>query len=223
MPTILLGTRSMYSVEVPRTRGIRMGGKVGQPEVPVIDPLSCSPYNSGEMARATNPGAPQRVSAHVVQKAPSFSSDDEEEKTTIESGGWEEEASTTVEQGEVADKVRALATLGHAARSSTNITSTNGSGVNDEPTVDDQRASAALALMPPPSAARLVITQGKDAGRHLEIRPGKTYTIGRGIDNDLVLTDITASRKHFDIRHENGAWVLADRASGNGTLINSRI
>src|SRR5262249_34845300 len=119
MPTILLGIRSVCSVEGPRTRGIRMGGKVGQLEGPVIDPPRCSPYNLGEMARATNLGAPQRVSAHVVPKAPSFSSDDEEEKTTIESGGWEEEASTTVEQGEVAEKVRALATLGQAARSNT--------------------------------------------------------------------------------------------------------
>ena len=176
------------------------------------------------MARATNPGAPQRVSAHVVPKAPSFSTDDEEEKTTIESGGWEEEASTTVEQGEVADKVRALA-LGapQPARSNTAITSTDGSGVTDEPTVDDQRASAALALLPPPTTARLMITQGNDSGRLLEVRPGKTYTIGRGIDNDLVLTDITASRKHFDIRNENGSWILADRGSGNGTLINNRI
>src|SRR5262245_37262993 len=106
------------------------------------------------MARATNPGAPQRVSAHVVPKAPSFSADDEEEKTTIESGGWEEEASTTVEQGEVADKIRALA-IGAppAGRSNTSITSTGGNTVNDEPTVDDQRAIAALAVMPPPSSA----------------------------------------------------------------------
>src|SRR5262249_14794497 len=107
------------------------------------------------MARATNPGAPQRVSAHVVPKAPSFSSDDEE-KTTIESGGWEEEASTTVEQGDVADRLRALAIGGAPpARLNTSITSTTGSGVTDEPTVDDQRASAALALLPPPHVARL--------------------------------------------------------------------
>ena len=78
------------------------------------------------MARATNPGAPQRVSAHVVPKAPSFSNDDEEEKTTIESGGWEEEASTTVEQGEVAEKLRALA-LGAAQpdRKSTRLNSSH--------------------------------------------------------------------------------------------------
>src|SRR5262249_10490137 len=125
--------------------------------------------------------------------------------------------------GEVADKVRQLALGGHAARSNTGITSTNGAGVNDEPTVDDQRASAALAMLPPPSLARLVVTQGSDSGQMLEVRPGKTYSVGRGIDNDLVLTDITASRKHFDIRHENGSWILADRRSGNGTLINNRM
>src|SRR3954468_5967859 len=106
------------------------------------------------MARATNPGAPQRVSAHVVPKVPSFSSDDEEEKTTIESGGWEEEASTTVEQGEIAERLRALA-LGAAppGRADTADTSATGSGVSDEPPVDDQRASAALARLPPPSVA----------------------------------------------------------------------
>ena len=106
------------------------------------------------MGRAANPGAPQRVSAHVLPKPPSlYPSDDEEEKTTIESGGWEEEASTTVEQGEVADKLRALG-LGGERRGNTNITSTNG-GVSDEPTVDDQRGAAALAMLPPPLVARL--------------------------------------------------------------------
>ena len=75
------------------------------------------------MGRAPNTGAPQRVSAHVVPKAPPFS-EDEDEKTTIESG-WEDEASTTVEQGDVAEKIRVL----EAARQRnhiTNITSTNG-------------------------------------------------------------------------------------------------
>src|SRR5688500_5105879 len=130
------------------------------------------------MGRAPNPGAPQRVSAHVVPKAPSFAApavptpvpapvvsapDDEDEKTTIESGGWEEEASTTVEQGDVADKVRALA-LEHARRTSTGVTSTGDSG-SDEPTIDDGRGAAALALLPPPKLARLVITQGNDLGQ----------------------------------------------------------
>jgi hypothetical protein len=184
-----------------------------------------------EMGRVSTPGAPQRVSAHVVPKAaalatpppPAPPAEDEEEKTTIESGGWEEEASTTVEQGDVAEKVRALGIgIEPQARPHTSITSTEGHGVADEPTVDDQRASIALAQLPA-RAARLVITQGNDAGQAIEIRPGKTYTIGRALDNDLVLTDMTVSRKHFDLRGDKGAWVLSDRGSGNGTLINTRL
>jgi hypothetical protein len=77
------------------------------------------------MARAPNP-AP-RVSAHVVPKAQAFDADDE--KTTIESA-WEEEPSTTVEQGEVAEKIRAFALEQPRGRNNiTNITSTNGNSV----------------------------------------------------------------------------------------------
>jgi pSer/pThr/pTyr-binding forkhead associated (FHA) protein/outer membrane biosynthesis protein TonB len=165
------------------------------------------------MGRVPKPSAPQRVSAHVVQKAPAVPaapaapansaapSDDEDEKTTIESGGWEDEPSTTVEQGEVADKLRAF--VNRPVTSLTSLGTSTGTSVDD--------------------VARLVITQGNDAGQTLDVRPGKAYTIGRAIDNDLVLTDITVSRKHFDVRADHGAWVLADRGSGNGTLINNRI
>ncbi|MFN0250858.1 MAG: FHA domain-containing protein [Kofleriaceae bacterium] len=171
------------------------------------------------MGRAPNAGAP-RVSPHVVPKAQASSSfGDDEEKTTIESG-WEEEPSTTVEQGEVADKIRAL---GLARSNVTGVTNTN-AGILDELTVDDQRANAALALLPPPSMnARLVITAGNDAGQHLDVTPGKSYTVGRAVDNDLVLTDIAVSRKHFDLRFETGIWVIVDRGSGNGTVVNNQI
>src|SRR5262249_3608915 len=135
------------------------------------------------MGRAPDPGAPQRVSAHVVPKAPSLPAptpaDDEDEKTTIESGGWEEEASTTVEQGEVADKGRALG-ADQTGRRSTGVTSPTGDSLSDEPTIDNGRG-AALAMLPPPKSSRLVITQGNDLGQAIEVRAGKRYTIGRGI------------------------------------------
>ena len=175
------------------------------------------------MGRAPNPGAPQRVSAHVVPKAPStFRKDevDEEEKTTIESG-WEEEASTTVEQGEVAERIRALG-VEPPRRTVTGVTSTN-AHMLDEPTVDDQRANLGLSLITPMLQARLVITGGNDSGNELSVSPGKSYTIGRAVDNDIVLTDIAVSRKHFDLRHEGGTWVLVDRGSGNGTLVNGNV
>ena len=162
------------------------------------------------------------MSAHVVPKAKPFPDDEPEEKTTLESQ-WEEEASTTVEQGDVADKVRALG-IEPRARVITNVTST-GERDLEESTVDDQRANPVIAQLPTPAAdqARLVITQGSDTGRDLAIRPGQTYTIGRGLDNDLVLTDIAVSRKHFDLRHERGAWVIVDRGSGNGTIVNGNL
>ena len=45
-----------------------------------------------------------------------------------------------------------------------------------------------------------MVTSGNDTGQQLDVQPGKTFTIGRGLDNDFVLTDIAVSRKHFDLR-----------------------
>ena len=177
------------------------------------------------MGRAPNPGGPQRVSAHVVPKAKPFSEDDE--KTTIESDSqWGDEPSTTVEQGEVQDKIRALGLDPppplHAPRGNghviTNVTNTNG-GALDESTVDDQQNPMAPIIV----AARLVITGGNDTGLETDINGGKTYTIGRGLDNDIVLTDIAVSRKHFDLRNDGGSWVIVDRGSGNGTVVNGNL
>jgi pSer/pThr/pTyr-binding forkhead associated (FHA) protein len=160
-----------------------------------------------------------------VPKAKPFpEEDDQEEKTTIENG-WEDEASTTVEQGEVAEKIREVAD--NAIRPlRTNVTGT-GANQLDEPTVDDQHANSAIAAIAaaiaPGNVARLVITQGNDAGQEFDIRPGKAYTIGRAIDNDVVLTDIAVSRKHFDLRFQDGVWVVVDRGSGNGTVVNDNL
>src|SRR5690349_7413961 len=120
------------------------------------------------MGRAPNSGGPQRVSAHVVPKAkPSPEYDDENEKTAVESG-WEDEASTTVEQGEVADKIRDLVEA--PRRPATGLTSTGNNSV-DESTVDDQRANSQIAALSPGLIGRLVITQGNDVGQEFEIRP----------------------------------------------------
>ena len=177
------------------------------------------------MGRAPNSGAPGRVSAHVVPKSPSPVSDEEDEKTTLESG-WEEEASTTVEQGEEAEKIRALAADAQRIRNTgTHVTSTNEHAtVVEDHTVDEQHANAPISIITPQAvSARLVVTQGNDSGQAIEITPGKSYTIGRAIDNDVVLTDIAVSRKHFDLRHEDGSWIVADRGSGNGTVVNGNV
>jgi len=83
-----------------------------------------------------------------------------------------------------------------AARSVTNVTSTVKPGRST-----DRRLTAAqnpnLAYRSPQNAARLVITQGNESGKSSISNPAKTYTVGRGIENDVVLTDIAVSRKHL--------------------------
>jgi pSer/pThr/pTyr-binding forkhead associated (FHA) protein len=100
--------------------------------------------------------------------------------------------------------------------------------VVEEPTVDEQRANPAIVMAPASrdasTIARLIVAQGNDSGQELAISAGRTYTIGRGLDNDFVLTDIAVSRKHFDLRNEDGgAWVIVDRGSGNGTVVNGNL
>ncbi|MCA9666252.1 MAG: FHA domain-containing protein [Myxococcales bacterium] len=68
---------------------------------------------------------------------------------------------------------------------------------------------------------KLVVIGGNDRGREVILEPRDT-SIGRGLDNDLVLADIAVSRKHTLICYENGQHVVRDLGSGNGTLLNGR-
>ncbi|MBE7450821.1 MAG: FHA domain-containing protein [Kofleriaceae bacterium] len=102
----------------------------------------------------------------------------------------------------------------------------------DEPTVEDQaRPLPPLQLVPgtatnatdPRALARLHVLGGSDQGRVFELRPGKDLLVGRAVDNDVCLTDIAVSRRHLELTWDGDAWVLRDRGSGNGTLINDRL
>ena len=77
------------------------------------------------------------------------------------------------------------------------------------------------------SGASLVVTAGSDRGREFILDATRRMTVGRGLDNDIVLTDLTVSRKHFDLSFDatdgSPRWVLSDRGSGNGSLINDRV
>jgi adenylate cyclase len=44
--------------------------------------------------------------------------------------------------------------------------------------------------------------------------------IGRGGDNDLVLPDVSVSRRHASLRHEADGWHVYDLGSTNGVLLN---
>ena len=51
---------------------------------------------------------------------------------------------------------------------------------------------------------------------------GSQFTIGRGSDNDLVLSDTSVSRTHLLIRFEQGRHLAQDLESRNGTMVNGR-
>ena len=47
-------------------------------------------------------------------------------------------------------------------------------------------------------------------------------TIGRKLDNDLVLQNIEVSRNHAEIRLEDGKYIIHDLKSTSGTFLNNK-
>ncbi|MCK6479173.1 MAG: protein kinase [Planctomycetes bacterium] len=67
----------------------------------------------------------------------------------------------------------------------------------------------------------LLVERGNDKGLSLKVEPGRTYVVGR--DNpqaSLTLSDPMASRGHFQITAADGAFLLRDMKSRNGTTLN---
>jgi len=70
-----------------------------------------------------------------------------------------------------------------------------------------------------PAFPLLVVEHGRDRGRDFVLQEGET-TIGRGIDNEVILSDVSVSRRHVRIDREGSALTLHDLGSGNGTSVN---
>ena len=73
-----------------------------------------------------------------------------------------------------------------------------------------------------PDPPYLEVEHGKDVGKQFVLNPGET-SVGRSIDNDVILTDIAVSRRHLKVLvQEDGSLRLHDLGSGNGTQLNGR-
>ncbi|NLW50998.1 MAG: SpoIIE family protein phosphatase [Candidatus Brocadiaceae bacterium] len=67
--------------------------------------------------------------------------------------------------------------------------------------------------------AHLIIAKGDGAGRQVALK--KVTCLGRGIDMDIRLDDLTASKRHARIlSNERGEFFLEDLGSSNGTFLN---
>jgi serine/threonine protein kinase len=69
-------------------------------------------------------------------------------------------------------------------------------------------------------AYQLVICNGTEQGRTIELTPGKTLMVGRGEDCDVQLADPRASRVHCKLQVEDDGVVLTDAGSTWGTRLN---
>lgn len=49
---------------------------------------------------------------------------------------------------------------------------------------------------------------------------GLRLTLGRGVDNDIVVSDPGASRHHAELAFDGDTWMVLDRNSTNGTFLN---
>ena len=78
----------------------------------------------------------------------------------------------------------------------------------------------ARPLAPPPQAPAgraLLVGEGKRT-----VLSGSRVLIGRSRDCDLTLDDPNVSRRHAELRHEDGQWLVADLGSTNGVKVNGR-
>jgi pSer/pThr/pTyr-binding forkhead associated (FHA) protein len=72
----------------------------------------------------------------------------------------------------------------------------------------------------PEGAAVLVVRSGAQAGERFSLRESVTH-LGRHPDSEISLDDITVSRRHAEIeRRADGAYVVRDAGSLNGTYVN---
>jgi len=94
------------------------------------------------------------------------------------------------------------------------------------PRVDRNAMNAAAAVAPSrstvaPPPAHLRPLAGDLAGREFPI--AKTLlSIGRGLDNDLVIDDPRVSRHHSQITFRHNHYLLRDLRSTNGTFVNGQ-
>jgi pSer/pThr/pTyr-binding forkhead associated (FHA) protein len=72
----------------------------------------------------------------------------------------------------------------------------------------------------PSGSALLVVKRGPNAGSRFLLDQPVT-SAGRHPDSDILLDDVTVSRRHAEFRlDKDGSWTVADVGSLNGTYVN---
>ena len=86
-------------------------------------------------------------------------------------------------------------------------------------TLIEQQAVEGANALPGDLSARLMAISGPDEGASFVIQKSPVR-IGRGRNNDFVLSDARSSADHAELRWENGEFRIRDIGSTNGTQLN---
>ena len=73
------------------------------------------------------------------------------------------------------------------------------------------------------TGAELVVLDGSGDERDRISITKSPIVIGRLSTNDVVLADTNVSRRHAELRKDDGSWVLNDLGSTNGTIVNGKL
>ena len=76
--------------------------------------------------------------------------------------------------------------------------------------------------MPEPVAGWLVVRSGPRTNEQLKLRAGSNVVGRDGRKSHVLVEDPSVSGEHVKIRWENGAFIIYDLASTNGTYVNGR-
>src|SRR5215469_768883 len=73
-----------------------------------------------------------------------------------------------------------------------------------------------LRLLPSPTSGLMVIRAGSGRQKNGYVAPitGDVTSIGRGLQNAVVLLDPTVSREHAILRHEDTGWFIRNISAG---------
>lgn len=72
-----------------------------------------------------------------------------------------------------------------------------------------------------PGEVMLVVRQGDAMGLRFTLRSDEV-SVGRVPDNDIVLDDVTVSRRHAVLTKSGDGWIVRDLRSLNGTYLNQK-
>jgi len=73
----------------------------------------------------------------------------------------------------------------------------------------------------PAGVGVLVVRGGEQAGDRF-VLDGETTRLGRHPDSEIMLDDITVSRRHADVERTGEGYVVSDAGSLNGTYVNQQ-